>query len=170
MAIRRVASKCRGRFPRLFAKGISGARADRPSETLHLHGETLQHLLDILAGTDVRLVYMSGAGSLYVNPEHTLQVYQTPDFPDEFKPLASAQVGTLAQIRPVTDVKWTYLSPAGDFQADGERTGEYILAGEELTLNSKGESVISYADYAIALVDEIESGNHIHERISVVRK
>ena len=124
-------------------------------ETCHLHGETLQHLLDILAGTDVRLVYVGGAGSLYVNPEHTLQVYQTPDFPAEFVPLATAQVGTLAQIRPVKDVKWTYISPAGDFQADGERTGEYILAGEELTLNDRGESIISYADYAIALVDEI---------------
>ena len=139
-------------------------------ETFHLHGETLQHLLDILASTDVRLVYVGGAGSLYVNPEHTLQVYQTPDFPAEFVPLATAQVGTLAQIRPVKDVKWTYISPAGDFQADGERTGEYILAGEELTLNDRGESIISYADYAIALVDEIESGNHIQERISVVRK
>ena len=139
-------------------------------ETFHLHGETLAHLLEILADTDVRLIYVGGAGSLYVNPEHTLQVYQTPDFPAEFVPLATAQVGTLAQIRPVKNVKWTYISPAGDFQADGERTGEYILAGEELTLNERGESIISYADYAIALVDEIESGNHIQERISVVRK
>ena len=63
-----------------------------------------------------------------------------------------------------------FISPAGDFQADGERTGEYILAGEELTLNDKGESIISYADYAIAMVDEIENGGHIQQRISVVRK
>jgi putative NADH-flavin reductase len=68
----------------------------------------------------------------------------------------------------VDDVKWTYVSPAGDFQADGERTGKYILGGEELVLNSKGQSVISYADYAIAMVDEIESGKHVKERISVV--
>ena len=66
------------------------------------------------------------------------------------------------------DVKWTYISPAGDFQADGERTGKYILAGEELKLNAAGESIISYADYAIAMVDEIEKGNHIQQRISVV--
>ena len=65
-------------------------------------------------------------------------------------------------------MKWTYVSPAGDFQADGERTGKYILGGEELVLNSKGQSVISYADYAIAMVDEIESGKHVKERISVV--
>lgn len=67
-------------------------------------------------------------------------------------------------------MRWTYISPAGDFQAEGERTGSYILGGEELTLNEKGESVISYADYAIAVVDEMTSGNHIQERISVVRK
>ena len=59
---------------------------------------------------------------------------------------------------------------AGDFQADGERTGAYILGGEELTLNERGESVISYADYAIAVVDEAVNGKHFRERISVVRK
>lgn len=75
----------------------------------------------------------------------------------------------LAGLRERTDVKWTYISPAADFQADGERTGKYILAGEEFTLNSKNESVISYADYAIAMVDEIEKGHHIQQRISVVR-
>ena len=76
----------------------------------------------------------------------------------------------LAELRERDDVKWTYISPAGDFQADGERTGEYILGGEELTLNAAGESVISYADFAIAMVDEIESGNHVQQRISTVRK
>ena len=53
--------------------------------------------------------------------------------------------------------------------AEGVRTGKYILGGEELTLNSKGESVISYADYAIAMLDEVMHGNHIQQRISVVR-
>ena len=76
----------------------------------------------------------------------------------------------LEELRARDDVKWTYISPAGDFQADGERTGGYILGGEELTLSADGESVISYADYAIAMVDEIESGEHIQQRISVVRK
>lgn len=76
----------------------------------------------------------------------------------------------LDELRKRDDVKWTYISPAGDFQAEGERTGNYILAGEELTLNEKGESIISYADYAIAMVDEIEKGTHIKQRISVVRK
>ena len=87
-----------------------------------------------------------------------------------YLPLANAQGKELELLRKRNDVNWTFISPAGDFQAEGERTGKYILAGEELTLNSKGESIISYADYAIAMVDEIVKGNHIKERISVVRE
>ncbi|MCI8408916.1 MAG: NAD(P)H-binding protein [Lachnospiraceae bacterium] len=139
-------------------------------DVLPLHSTSLKVLCDALSGTDIRLIVVGGAGSLYVNPEHTACVADGPDFPDVFKPLASAMAKALGELRNRTDVKWTYISPAGDFQAEGERTGEYILAGEELTLNDKGESIISYADYAIALVDEITKGNHIQERISVVRK
>ena len=84
--------------------------------------------------------------------------------------MAAAAQKSLDYLRTRDDVRWTYVSPAADFQAEGERTGAYTLAGEELTLNEKGESVISYADYAIAMVDEIESGEHIRERISVVSK
>lgn len=138
-------------------------------ETFPEHSTSLKHLCDILSGTNVRLVVVGGAGSLYVNKEHTAQVKDGKDFPDSFKPLATAMGKALDELRKRGDVKWTYISPAGDFQADGERTGKYILAGEELALNSRGESIISYADYAIALVDEIEKGNHIGQRISVVR-
>ena len=105
-----------------------------------------------------------------MNQEHTAQVSDGPDFPDVFKPLAAAMAKALTELRERKDVKWTYISPAGDFQADGERSGRYILGGEELTLNSRNESIISYADYAIAMVDEIEKGNHIQQRISVVRE
>lgn len=139
-------------------------------ETLEQHSTTLKHLCDTLSGTDTRLLVVGGAGSLYVNPEHTATVSDGPDFPEMFKPLAAAMAKALGELRQRKDVKWTYISPAGDFQAEGERTGEYILGGEELTLNSKGESVISYADYAIAMVNEIVGRSHIQERISVVRK
>lgn len=139
-------------------------------DVLPLHSTTLKTLCDALSGTDTRLLVVGGAGSLYVNPEHTACVSDGPDFPDMFKPLAAAMAKALSELRGRNDVKWTYISPAGDFQADGERSGQYILGGEELTLNERGESVISYADYAIAMVDEIEKGDHIQQRISVVRK
>ena len=138
-------------------------------ETLPLHSASLKHLCDILSGTDTRLLVVGGAGSLYVDPKHTAQVMDGPDFPEVFKPLATNMGKALDELRGRDDVKWTYISPAGDFQAEGERTGKYMQAGEELTLNGRGESIISYADYAIAMVDEAMSGNHIRQRISVVR-
>ena len=139
-------------------------------DKLSQHSTTLKHLCDILSGSKTRLLVVGGAGSLYVDKEHKTQLFNTPDFPKEYLPLAQAQGKELVELRERNDVQWTFISPAADFQAEGERTGKYILAGEEFTLNSKNESIISYADYAIAMVDEIEKGKHIKERISVVRK
>lgn len=127
-----------------------------------------KHLCDVLSGTSVRLLIVGGAGSLYVNPEHTTCVADLPDFPDIFKPVAAAHDKALKELRTRDDVKWTYLSPAGNFVADGERTGKYILGGEEYFVNSKGLSEISYADYAIAMIDEIENANNIQKRFSVI--
>ena len=134
-------------------------------ETLPKHSTSLKHLCDIVSGKETRLLIVGGAGSLYVNSEHTAQVMDGAGFPDMFKPLAKNMSKALGELRNRNDV-----SPAGDFQADGERTGKYILGGEELTLNDKGESIISYADYAIAMVDEAVNGDHVQQRISVVRE
>ncbi len=139
-------------------------------EALAMHTPALMHICDALSGTQTRLLVVGGAGSLYVNPEHTVQLYQTPDFPEDYKPIATAQVKELDALRKRNDVRWTFISPAADFRADGERTGKYILAGEEFTVNSKGESIISYSDYAVAVVDEAVKGNHVQQRISVVRE
>ena len=137
-------------------------------ETIPQIPKAAEHLCNLLTGSNIRLLIVGGAGSLYVNPEHTLTVADGADFPDAFKPLAAAHDTALKNLRDRNGVKWTYISPAGEFQAEGARTGKYILGGEELVLNSKGESVISYADYAIAMVDELVKGNHIQQRISVV--
>lgn len=140
------------------------------ADTIPQIPQAAAHLCGVLSGTGTRLLVVGGAGSLYVDPGHTCTVADGPDFPEAFRPLAAAHGQALRQLRTRDDVRWTYISPAGDFQAEGERTGAYLLGGEELTLNSRGESVISYADYAVALVDEITGGHHIRERISVVRK
>ena len=139
-------------------------------DTLDQHSTSINHLADILSGTNTRLIVVGGAGSLYVNPEHTLQLFDTPEFPAEYVPLSKAQGAALDEIRRRDDVRWTFVSPAAEFLPDGERTGSYVLTGEELTTNDAGTSEISYADYAIAIVDEAtaDAGHaHIGERISV---
>ncbi|RVU54374.1 NAD(P)-dependent oxidoreductase [Anaerosphaera multitolerans] len=139
-------------------------------DTLPQHSTSLKHLCDILSGKDNRLLVIGGAGSLYVDKEHSKMLMDTENFPDDFKPLASNMAKALDELRKRDDVNWTYISPAADFQADGKRTGDYILSGEEFSTNSKGESQISYADYAIAMVDEAIKGKNIKKRISVLSK
>ncbi len=130
-----------------------------------------KHLAEVLSGTQTRLIVVGGAGSLFVNKEHTACVADGPTFPADWKPLASAHAEALAALRVTANLKWTYVSPACDFRADEPRTGEYKLGGEELTMSSNGDSVVGYADYAIAIVDEaLSSMPHIAQRISVVRK
>lgn len=150
-----------------FDAVVDAAGAWTP-DTVHIIPDAAKHLAEQLRNTDVRFLIVGGAGSLFVNPEHTQTVFDVTPFPEAAVPVVKAHQTALDELRKYDDVNWTYVSPAGDFQAEGERTGKYILGGEELVLNSKGESVISYADYAIAMVDEIENGNHIKQRISVV--
>lgn len=139
-------------------------------DTLPLHKTTVEHLANILANKNTRFLVVGGAGSLYTDESLTTQLFTTPDFPADYYPIASNQAKGLDVLRKRKDVKWTYISPAAEFVYDAERKGEYQLAGEVFTVNAKGESKISYADYAIAMVDEAEKGNHINQRISVLWK
>ena len=139
-------------------------------ETLPLHKTTLEHLSDILANKNTRLLVVGGAGSLYTDESFKTQLFTTPDFPVDYFPIASNQAKGLDVLRSRKDVKWTYVSPAAEFEFDWERKGEYQLAGEVFTVNAEGKSEISYADYAIAMVDEAEKGKHINQRISVLWK
>ena len=139
-------------------------------DTLSLHKTTVEHLANILANKNTRFLVVGGAGSLYTDESLTTQLFATPDFPTEYYPLASNQAKGLDVLRKRNDVKWTYISPAAEFEYEWERKGEYQLAGEVFTVNAEGKSEISYADYAIAMVDEAEKGNHINQRISVLWK
>lgn len=129
--------------------------------------KSTQHLIHIFSGLETRLIIVGGAGSLYVDSTHQIQLKDTPDFPEIYKPFAESQAVQLDTIRNSKNVQWTYLSPAADFQADGKRVGSYQIAGEEFTVNKAGQSFISYADYAIAIVDEAIDGNHKNARFSV---
>lgn len=94
------------------------AEEDQP-----LHSNTLKHLVDLLSGTDTRLIVVGGAGSLYLDDSHEAQVQNLETFPDAFKPLALNMGIALDKLRKRDDVNWTYISPAADFQADGEAKG-----------------------------------------------
>lgn len=132
------------------------------------HSSSLMHLCDVISGSSIRLIVVGGAGNLLLNREKGIRVIDNPEFPEEFKPLAISEVEALEALKKRSDVKWTYISPALDFRFDGEKTGKYILSDETFKTNDKGKSILSYSDYAVALIDEAVEGNNIQKAISIV--
>jgi uncharacterized protein len=111
-----------------------------------------------------RLLVVGGAGSLEVAPG--VQVVDTPEFPAAWKPVALAHRDALALLRQNATLDWTYLSPAALIEP-GPRTGVYRLGGDQLLTDENGASRISIADYAKALIDELETPRHVRQRMTV---
>ncbi len=111
-----------------------------------------------------RLVVVGGAGSLEVSPG--VELADTPNFPKEWKPVADAHREALSIYRQEPDLEWTVVSPAALIEP-GKRTGRYRAGGEQLLVDAKGESRISAEDYAVAIVDELETPRHVRRRFTV---
>ncbi|SNW04467.1 putative NADH-flavin reductase [Staphylococcus muscae] len=133
-----------------------------------IHVDAGNVLIEAAKGIDTRLIVVGGAGSLFVDEAKTTRLLETPEFPEVFKPTAVGSLRNLEILEKTTGLTWTFLSPAADFDYEGKRTGTYQLGKDNVIVNAKGDSYISYADYAIALVDEAEYGRFINTRFTVV--
>lgn len=134
----------------------------------HLHVDAGNALIEAIKGApDTRLIVVGGAGSLFVDEAKTVRLVDTPEFPDFVRPTASNQGKNLDILQQTEGIQWTFISPSANF-ALGSRTGSYQTGKDQLLVNSKGESYVSYEDYAVAVVDEIEQPKHINERFTVV--
>lgn len=136
-------------------------------ELLPLHTKTLEHLVSVLENTDIPFYVVGGAGSLYLTEVGGLTLAESADFPEAFKPLALAMKDGLDFLRSSQNVNWIYLSPAADFEVEVPAKGTYVLEGEVFTTDAEGQSQISYADYAKAMVDLVEDGSYAQTRLSV---
>lgn len=111
----------------------------------------------------VRYLVVGGAGSLEVAPGQRL--VDQPDFPAEYKGEARGGAAFLDRLKTVEDLDWTFLSPSALF-VPGERTGKFRLGKDQLLVGENG-STISFEDYAIAMVDEVEKPAQIRRRFTV---
>lgn len=111
-----------------------------------------------------RLLVVGGAGSLLL-PDGT-RVIDSEGFPPEYKAEASAGAEFLNTLHQEKELDWTFLSPTAEF-VEGERTGKFRLGKNDLLVSAQGRSWISFADYAIAMMDEVESMSHARQRFTV---
>ena len=111
-----------------------------------------------------RLLFVGGAGSLLL-PDGT-KVIDSEGFPEEYKGEATAGGRYLETLRKEQDLDWTFLSPSAEF-VEGERTGKFRLGKDHLLFGADGNSWITFADFAIALLDEVEHPAHSRQRFTV---
>jgi len=111
-----------------------------------------------------RFLVVGGAASL--KSADGTRLFDSPHFPDAYRAEAGAGIAFLDSLKASDGIDWTFLSPAMIFDV-GPRTGAYRTGKDDLLVDAEGNSFISFADYAIAMADEIETPKHHRERFAV---
>jgi putative NADH-flavin reductase len=111
-----------------------------------------------------RYAVMGGAGSLEVAPG--VRLVDTPQFPAAYKAEALKGAEFLDRLRLEKELDWVFLSPAA-LIGFGQRTGKFRLGKDQFMTDAEGKSTISFEDYAVAMVDELEQHEHSRERFAV---
>ena len=142
---------------------VVSAYAPPQDNTDALVGVTERQVAAVKKAASSRLIVVGGAGLLEVAPGVTL--IASGYLPEAYLPIAKSHEKALGVLK-ASNINWTYFSPAGFFEP-GQRTGKYRLVTTNLIANEKGDSRISFEDYAIALVDEIEKPAHERGQLSI---
>jgi putative NADH-flavin reductase len=145
------------------ADAVISAYAPPQDDTDALLGVTERLIAAVKRAGNIRLIIVGGAASLEVAPGVTL--LSSGHLPAPWIPIATSHAHVLKMVQ-ASDIYWTYFSPAAFFEP-GERTGKFRLGTDQLVADSKGQSKISFEDYAIALVDELEKPAHERARFTI---
>lgn len=156
-----IASKLDGADVVISAVGT--ARAEQPDPSLYLRAAgSLVNAVRSLPGEAPSLIVVGGVGSLRDASGEVLLAR----VPEERLPEHEGQKAALDFYRTVSDVRWSYVSPPARI-APGQRTGAYRTGADELVVDDSGESSITMEDYAVAVMDEAERGQHVGRRFTV---
>ena len=138
-------------------------------DTYHLPADLTLLLVKALANTNTRLIAIGGAGSLYVDEDHTVQLNDTPEFPKEFLARSKTHGKSDDILRKFSNVDWTMFTPPPILDAEGPESNDYVLGNENVILNKEGKPYISYATFAQILVDEINNHKFGRQRFTAVQ-
>ena len=147
---------------------INATSAFKP-DTYHLPADLTLLLVKALANTNTRLIAIGGAGSLYVDEDHTVQLNDTPEFPPEFLVRSKIHGKSDDILRKFSNVDWTMFTPPPILDPEGPESNDYVLGNENVILNKEGKPYISYATFAQILVDEINNHKFSRQRFTAVQ-
>ena len=132
----------------------------------HLHVDAGRHLISLLEGTNKKLFVVGSSGCLYVDENQTYRLLELDNYPEHLREAAKYQLQNLQDLQN-SSIQWTFLSPSKMFDSAGPRTGHYVIGKDRVVVNSQFNSYISYADFAVAVIDELENENHLNTLFTV---
>jgi putative NADH-flavin reductase len=150
------------RDPTALAGILRGSDAVISALTFEVSAQTL---LTALRQAGIRRLLVTG-GAASLKSDQGERMIDSADFPEAWKPVAMRGVDFLTELKQEQEIDWVFFSPAFYFVA-GARTGQFRLGKDHLIANDAGDSRISFADYAIAMVDELEQHRHSRERFTI---
>jgi uncharacterized protein len=134
----------------------------------YLYDDQVKGTASILAAIEKagirRVLWVGGAGGLETSPG--MRVIDGPGFPDWVKPGSLATTNALEQLRRHMELDWSFLAPSAQL-TQGVKTGKFRLGADKLIVDANGESKISVADFAVAMIDELENPGHVRQRFTV---
>ena len=143
---------------------ISAFSGHAQEDVLGYYLRGMQSIIAASKGAGVRLLVVGGAGGLEVAPG--VQLLDTAEFPAQWKATAEGARQALQLLRQEQKLDWTVLAPSAHLEP-GERTGKFRLGADQLLVDASGESHISLEDYAVAMIDELETPAHAQRRFTV---
>lgn len=149
------------------AAALKQTLADQDAVVVSVHYENrdLEQLINNIKATGVkRALFVGGAAGLEVAPG--VQLFDTPEFPEQWKATADAARNLLNLLRGEKEFNWVYVSPSA-FIEPGQRTNNFRLGKDQLLVNENGESRISNQDFAVAVINELETPEHKQTRFTV---
>lgn len=132
----------------------------------HLHIEAGKHLMTLLANTNKRLFVIGSSGILFIDRHKTVRLLEHEDYPEHLVNTAKAQLQNLHDLQN-SAIQWTFVSPPALFDVEGPRTGYYTVRKDRVAYNSQLNSYSSYADLAVAIIDEIENKQFINQSFTL---
>lgn len=135
-----------------------------------LNRKGIDRLIEIGIESGVRIMVVGGAGSLYADATHTKRIYEGDGYPDFLYGISKNMLLGYEDMKNSELKSWCYVCPSLEFEYERAKTGEYKIGSDEVIYNSDGKSVIGYADYASAMIDEAENRAHDKMMITVCEK
>lgn len=138
----------------------------------NLYNDNMNNYTNLIKGVRMsgvdRFLIVGGAGALFIKPG--LRVVDAGIIDEKSMPAVKSMADIYLNMLPkVKDFDWAYVIPAANLGnlTSGVRTGKYRTSDDTMLVDDKGDCFISVEDYAVAMVDELETPKHHREGFSV---